>query len=160
MLESLLSHKGRRDRFVTKCIDGTRHATNKHLFEQGLGSLYESRWGCVVMFCKKLFMVIQPLVAAWDDRKYTVGHEGEQRSQFDATIVTTVVRSPFFRAYLEFACGPIKLWQNCKHGRVAASAMRILWKVSHHIVPTRSGGYSSVRRLLSAQCRGSDCLSL
>ena len=54
------------------------------------------------MFCKKLFMVIQPLVAAWDDRKYTVGHEGEQRSQLDATIVTTVVRSPFFRAYLDF----------------------------------------------------------
>ena len=106
VIEQLLTHSGRRERMVAKCVLGTPFETHKHVLLNFSFTLYKERWGAVAAFCVAALKAVALLRRCWVERTYTEdgGDQmerqwGEFSKKFEPSAVTAVLKSPLFRHF-------------------------------------------------------------
>ena len=102
-----LTHPGRRERIIAKCLVGTPfagHAEELNSFSQ---TLHEARWGATAAFCAAAMRPMGILRRCWSAEAYTEKGVGEylerewgaEGVRFKPNEFTRVVKSGLFRNY-------------------------------------------------------------
>ena len=104
--------KENRDLLVHTCFKGTMMEDWAHVqFANWSASLYESRWGEVVRFCRTLAPLLYDLKRFWREGRWRAGgHDdggakaqtrGENEVQFSPAKLTQTLKSSLFRAQVD-----------------------------------------------------------
>ena len=78
VLQKLLAHPDRKERFIWSCIRDTPFADQEKQIKSFAARLYEPRWGAVVGFMRALQPLLNTLTNAWDALKYSRHGGGTQ----------------------------------------------------------------------------------
>ena len=70
IIERLLTHPGRRERMVARCVMGTPFAEYEKDLPICSAHLYEPRWGEVALFCQKAVRPIGIIRRCWSQHEY------------------------------------------------------------------------------------------
>ena len=108
-IEKALTHPGRRERIVAKCLAGTPYAKHDHAINSFSATLYEERWGEVQKFCVAVVLPVAVLRRCWSEEQYEEKGAGKLLEKnwsgdgpgkaFLPSALTAVLRSPRFRHY-------------------------------------------------------------
>ena len=111
VLEKVLTHPGRNERLVAKCMLGTPWSDMVSTVKGFSKTLHDPRWHSVVYFCKAVLRPTAVLRKCWNERVYSgngshdlrerewsVGHE--RGKKFIPAELTAVLRDPMFRFFL------------------------------------------------------------
>ena len=103
LLEGLLSHQPRRERFIATCLLGSDKAHLASEFKHFSAGLYDKRWYSVVRFVLQIRNLLPVLKETWNHAAYQRfgahrDQDGEEDS-FKADDVTRVLDDPLFHGY-------------------------------------------------------------
>ena len=113
VLEQILTHPGRNERLVAKCMLGTPWGQHASVVTKFSTTLHEPRWSATAHFCKAVVRPAAILRKCWKEKEYTGNGEHELKERewiakgyggkkFIPTELTAVLRDPMFRFYLHF----------------------------------------------------------
>ena len=109
VVEQVLTHPGRSERIVGRCMQGTLWAGHAQCILCFNVSLHESRWNVVAMFCKCIVKPLGVLRRCRNQRlyEYQGKHDLEERAwtqdsgrKFVPSELTEVLLDPQFRFYI------------------------------------------------------------
>ena len=113
VLERLLTHPGRKERLIAKCMLGTPYGEYVKVIRRFSMTLHEPRWHSTVAFCKAAVRPVGILRRCWREADYTGAggeHELHERDwhgggpdggkKIIPSELTAILRSALFRFYL------------------------------------------------------------
>ena len=109
VVERVLTHPGRVERVIARCILGALFAKHRGLLEHLSYSLHEERWGAIAAFCAAALAPVAVLRRSWSEAQYEENGVGTYLERdwatksgdraFKPAEFTAVLRSPLFRHY-------------------------------------------------------------
>ena len=138
VIERAITHRGRCERIVAKCMLGTPFAKSQGAITGFSFSLHTDRWGCVAAFAAAALVPVAILRRCWSQSAYEERGQGlllerqwggDEEKRFVPSDLTKILRSPLFRNYhrmvVRLKALPVRLqsWFNrCPcHDRILAS---------------------------------------
>ena len=109
VIERAITHRGRSERIVAKCMLGTPFSSQKAVITSFSFSLYTDRWGCVAAFAAAALVPVALLRRCWSQSAYEERGAGllmerqwggdDAGGKFEPKDLTRILRSPLFRNY-------------------------------------------------------------
>ena len=107
-IEQALTHRGRSERIVAKCMFGTPFSRQQAAITGFSFSLHTDRWGCVAAFAAAALLPVAVLRRCWSQSAYEERGAGllverqwggEDDNRFEPQDLTRILKSRLFRNY-------------------------------------------------------------